>query len=303
MILKKIFAGFFKAKCYTLQQTRSNSIKSNRAVPVLFGAMKHSVTIKGNITSPIDEQWYADKAYNMQTSKHTLFISDLHLQEASPKIADIFFRFLKNDALKADALYILGDFFDVWIGDDDITDFHQRLIQALKTATDAGLPIYFMRGNRDFLMGQDFMRMSGMTLLPDPTVIHIYGQPVLLMHGDSLCTLDKAHQRFRSITQNALFQRVVYWLPLSRRRKIAAYLRERSKLHQHNLANDILDVTQEAVDKAMKEANVTTLIHGHTHRPDMHVFDHHQRIVLSDWHQRGHALQYFADHRCEFIWL
>ncbi len=222
----------------------------------------------------------------------TFFISDLHLQADEPKITAAFLYFLQEIAPQADALYILGDLFEAWIGDDDLSYFNTQIIQALKQATDKGLPIYFMRGNRDFLIGTRFMAATGMKLLADPTVIELYGVPTLLMHGDSLCTLDKKHQRARLLTLNPLLQRIALSLPLAWRRRGSLWIRGKSRQHQKNSTEYILDVTSKAVLQAMQFHHVNQLIHGHTHRPDIHMLPYGKRIVLGAWHHTGHFLSY-----------
>lgn len=228
----------------------------------------------------------------------TIFISDLHLQANEPHIAEIFLDFLHHEARKADALYILGDLFEAWIGDDDLSPFNLQIIQALKQATLSGLPIYFMRGNRDFLIGKRFIEKSGVKLLADPTLINLYGTPTLLMHGDSLCTLDQKHQKWRQMTLNPTYQKLALLLPLSLRLSIARWLRKQSGQHQRNLADYITDVNPEAVAQAMQAHQVARLIHGHTHRPAIHSLPTGQRIVLGAWHHAGNAL-YCNESVCE----
>lgn len=227
---------------------------------------------------------------------HTLFISDLHLEPKRPYITGTFFSFLKNNVPEADALYILGDFFEIWIGDDEKSAFHQSIINALKQLTDSGFPIYFMRGNRDFLIGEIFMRETGCRFLPDPTLIELYGKKILLTHGDALCISDHKHQNFRKYAQNPKYNRWFLCLPLFIRRIIARLIRNTSKKHIAKVSYTVMDVTQAAVEQHMREKDVTQLIHGHTHRPAIHSFilDNKPacRIVLSDWHHHGGALVY-----------
>ena len=231
--------------------------------------------------------------------KHTLFISDLHLEPERPEITQCFLDFLQHQVRKADALYILGDFFEVWIGDDENTPFQRAIIAALKHLTDRGFPIYFMQGNRDFLIGDDFMRATGCQFLPDPTVITLYGKKVLLTHGDALCTADLSHQRFRRYTQNPRARRFFLALPLFIRRAIARGIRKTSQRHTANVSYTIMDVTQSAVEHAMEAHDVLQLIHGHTHKPAIHPFilenKPRQRIVLGDWHTQGSVLCYQED--------
>ena len=231
-------------------------------------------------------------------SSPAIFISDLHLQAEQPRIAEIFLRFLQTEARKAQELYILGDLFEAWIGDDDLSPFNLKIVQALREATQSGLPIYFMRGNRDFLIGKRFAEKTGVKLLDDPTVIDLYGSRTLLMHGDSLCTLDEKHQKWRPITLNPTYQKIALLLPLALRRKIGRWLREQSGKHQQCLASHITDVDPNTVEQIMQTYQVTRLIHGHTHRPAIHSLTAGQRIVLGAWHSAGNAL-YCNSTSCE----
>lgn len=230
---------------------------------------------------------------------YTLFISDLHLKEAASDVAALFLQFMENQAPKADALYILGDFFEAWIGDDDKTDFNQKIILTLRSLVKNGTPIYFIRGNRDFLIGEKFAKNAGVIVLDDPAVIFLYGKPVLLMHGDSLCTLDHKHQAYRRKITNRWIQKLMLSLPLTLRRKLAKKLREKSRNRNRHLSNEITDVTLEEVLRVMHQKNVELLIHGHTHRPAIHDFlinkKPAKRVVLRAWHENGSALRYFSD--------
>lgn len=222
---------------------------------------------------------------------NTLFISDLHLEENNPEIADIFFNFLKNEAMQAEALYILGDFFEAWIGDDDLTPFNQKIISALRDATDQGLPIYLMHGNRDFLIGKKFLRATGCKLLPDEFVVNLYGVPTLLMHGDTLCTLDVKYLKFRKKSRTWLYKKLVSFKSLESRRALAAKMRAASKEHTRTADRYIMDVTQEEVERVMSKHHVQHLIHGHTHREAVHPFTLQgkpaTRTVLGPWHECG----------------
>jgi UDP-2,3-diacylglucosamine hydrolase len=224
----------------------------------------------------------------------TLFISDLHLDESRPEIVDLFERFLGGQARGAKALYILGDLFESWIGDDDDSALAQRVARALHALSESGVPVYFMRGNRDFALGETFARKAGMTILDDPTIIDLYGEPALLMHGDTLCIDDVDYQKFRRIMHNRWFQRVALALPLSLRRRIAGRLRGQSQKHVARKAEAIMDVNQSAVESAMRTHGVRLLIHGHTHRPATHNFDvdgrNAERIVLGDWYDQSSIL-------------
>ena len=221
----------------------------------------------------------------------TFFISDLHLDESRPDIVDQFERFLTEEARGADALYILGDLFESWIGDDDASPLAERVARALRALRDSGVPIYFMRGNRDFVLGKKYADRAGMTILDDPTVVDLHGARALLMHGDTLCTDDVDYQKFRRLMHNRLFQRIALAMPLSWRRAFAAKLRGQSQKHVSAKREEIMDVNQAAVESAMREHGVNLLIHGHTHRPATHRFDldsrNAERIVLGDWYEQS----------------
>ncbi|MCW3147987.1 UDP-2,3-diacylglucosamine diphosphatase [Stutzerimonas stutzeri] len=224
-----------------------------------------------------------------------LLISDLHLEEERPDITRAFLYFLESRACKADALYILGDFFEVWIGDDAMTPFHHSIARALRHLSDQGTRVFLMHGNRDFLLGKAFCREAGCSLLPDPSRIELNGQHVLLLHGDSLCTRDEAYMHLRRRLRNPLSLFILRHLPLSTRRKLARKLRKESRAQTRMKASDIVDVTLDEVPRLMREHDVRTLIHGHTHRPATHTLELDgqpaQRIVLGDWDRQGWALQ------------
>lgn len=224
-----------------------------------------------------------------------LLISDLHLEQGRPDISRAFLHFLKTRAVQAQALYILGDFFEVWIGDDAISPFQRSIAQALRQLSDSGTRIYLMHGNRDFLLGRAFCREAGCTLLPDPSVIDLAGEKVLLMHGDSLCTRDTSYMKLRRWLRNPLSLFILRNLPLATRQKLARKLRNESQAQTRMKANEIVDVTPDEVLRLMAEHGVRTLIHGHTHRPATHQLQVNgqtaQRIVLGDWDKQGWALQ------------
>jgi UDP-2,3-diacylglucosamine hydrolase len=224
------------------------------------------------------------------------FISDLHLEETRPDITAIFLKFLCDIGKPDNVLYILGDFFEVWIGDDDLTAFNLQIIKALRAASDAGLKIYFMPGNRDFLIGKKFLRMTGCELLPDEYVLNIARRPILLMHGDTLCTGDVNYLKFRRKSRNWFMQKFFLMKKLSTRQLIAANLRAKSKMHTSTVPDHLMDVTQAQVEHVMRKHKVKQLIHGHTHRPESHHFDIDgqaaMRIVLAPWHERGCVLMY-----------
>ena len=224
-----------------------------------------------------------------------LLISDLHLEEKRPDITRAFLLFLATRARQAEALYILGDFFEVWIGDDGMTPFQHEIADALRELSEAGTRIYLMHGNRDFLIGQRFCREAGCTLLSDPHKVQMNGEPVLLMPGDSLCTLDVGYMKLRRWLRNPLSLLILRNLPLSTRQKLARKLRNESRAQTRMKASDIVDVTPEEVVRIMAEYGVRTLIHGHTHRPAVHELivngQAARRIVLGDWDRQGWALQ------------
>lgn len=224
-----------------------------------------------------------------------LLISDLHLEEKRPDITRAFLHFLVTRARQAEALYILGDFFEVWIGDDGMTPFQHEIAGALRELSASGTRIYLMHGNRDFLIGKRFCREAGCTLLSDPHKVQMGGDPVLLMHGDSLCTLDVGYMKLRRWLRNPLSLLILRNLPLSTRQKLARKLRNESRAQTRMKASDIVDVTPEEVVKIMARHDVRTLIHGHTHRPAAHELNVNghaaRRIVLGDWDRQGWALQ------------
>lgn len=227
---------------------------------------------------------------------HTLFISDLHLQESEPRIVALFSEFLKQHAPEAEALYILGDFFEAWPGDDENTPFSQKIRALLKDCVNQGTPVYMMPGNRDFLLGPRFAKDTGCTILRDPSVIQLYGQPILLLHGDTLCTQDKLHQYYRRFIQNPLLNRIgTKILPLSVRHKIGRLLRKISKKRTQNLNATIMDVIPETVSKAFKNSGARIMIHGHTHTQKIENSQtenqSYTRYVLGSWHEKGCALK------------
>ncbi len=229
---------------------------------------------------------------------HKLFISDLHLHEERPQITRAFFHFLHTQAIHAEALYILGDFFDAWIGDDDDAQLPQEVATELFALKKKGVAIYFMHGNRDFLLGSTYTSKAGMTLIPDGIIIDLYGTPTLLMHGDSLCTDDTEYQQFRTMVRSPQWQQQILAQPLAVRRALAAQMREKSQSMNSLKAEDIMDVSHAEVITQMEAAGVSRLIHGHTHRPARHqlIINNKpaERIVLGDWHDSGWCIK--ADH-------
>ncbi len=218
----------------------------------------------------------------------TLFISDLHLEESRPDITGAFLAFLNEKAPGAERLFILGDFFEAWIGDDERTPLQEQVASALKGLSNTGTDIFLMHGNRDFLIGDDFCQRAGATLLNDPTVIDLHGTPALLLHGDSLCTADVEYQRFRNAMRNPQMQQMMLARPLKDRQQMARQLREVSMAKNQGKAEAIMDVTPEEVVKELEAHDVQLMIHGHTHRPAIHELEANgkpaRRIVLGDWH-------------------
>jgi len=223
--------------------------------------------------------------------KRIIFISDLHLSAANPNMAALFMDFLKGPVKGAQALYILGDLFDVWVGQDIHTAFQLSIQQALSAVVKNGTAVYFMNGNRDFLMQNAYLTAVGIKRLTDPTIIDLYGTPTLLMHGDSLCTEDKAYQRFRRVAQNPITRFLFMCLPKKMRDNISKKLRAKSQQYQKTQSLTILDVTEVAVHKVMRQHQVSQLIHGHVHRPNIHEVNSgakgSKRLVLGDWHDKA----------------
>lgn len=236
----------------------------------------------------------------------TLFISDLHLDASRPAITDLFLAFLRSEALAADALYILGDLFEAWIGDDTPSPAADAVAAALKEVSDAGVPVYFIRGNRDFLLGEQYAARAGMRILTDPSVIDLYGTPVLLQHGDLLCTDDLPYQQFRAQTRDPAFQAQFLAQPLAARIAFAQKARDASQSRQSEMKQGdraqfetVTDVAPAEVEATFVRYGVDTMIHGHTHRPAVHSLmaggQARTRIVLGDWYEQGSVLRVTAD--------
>ena len=226
----------------------------------------------------------------------TLLISDLHLTEERPEANERFIALLEEKGRAADALYILGDFFEYWIGDDDLAEpFNAVVAGLLKDLTRRGVPVYLMHGNRDFLIGEGFCAETGSTLLQDPTVVDIAGVKTLLMHGDTLCTDDLDYQTWRRKARDPAFQAAFLAKPLDERRQQVHQMREKSKQVVQEKTAEIMDVNDEAVRAALRSHGVRRLIHGHTHRPGRHAIEvdgkRCERWVLPDWYGRGGYLQ------------
>ena len=229
----------------------------------------------------------------------TYFISDLHLSAQRDDINQCLFTFLRDQAPQADALYVLGDLFEIWIGDDDENCFTLSIAKAFKTLRESGVPVYFIHGNRDFLIRQRFAKKAGFTLLPEQVVIDLYGVPTLIMHGDELCTKDTDYQAFRKKARSWWWPKIILSMPLSTRRKLAQKGRATSKQKQSMLSDEIMDVTPQEVTNQMQQFSVKRLIHGHTHRPAIHELilndQPAQRIVLGDWYEQGSILKVSED--------
>ncbi len=224
----------------------------------------------------------------------TLFISDLHLTGERPEINRLFLRFLAGEARGAEALYVLGDLFEAWLGDDLILPDHRPILEGFRQLTESGVPVYVMRGNRDFLLGEGFEAFTGCTLIADPHVIDLYGRRTVLMHGDTLCTDDLPYQQLRSTLRNPAW--IADFLERSPEERIALahQLRDKSKEEISRKAQGIMDVNAAAVEAAFRTHQAELLIHGHTHRPAAHHGEvdgtPRERHVLTDWYREGHAL-------------
>lgn len=223
----------------------------------------------------------------------TLFISDLHLSAERPALAALFLDFLRERGAQMNVLYILGDLFEVWIGDDAIHPAYQPVLSALRELA-ARVPVYVMHGNRDFLMGDAFAKVSGCRLLTEPAVIDLNGERTLLMHGDVLCTDDVEYQQFRAHVRNPETQRQFLAMTVEQRIGMARQFRDASRERSRYKTEEIMDVNQAAVAATMSAHDVRLFIHGHTHRPAIHRFELNgrevRRIVLGDWYEQGSVL-------------
>lgn len=211
------------------------------------------------------------------------FIADLHLSESRPELTALFLRFMRERAVQAQAVYILGDLFDFWVGDDEESPLIDAVKQAIRAVGDSGVKCYFQHGNRDFMIGQDFARACGMMLLPDYQVVELFGRKALLCHGDTLCTDDVRYQKFRKKVHQKWRQRLFLMLPLAVRLRIAEKIRRASKADKQQKPAEIMDVNPQFTAETVKKFGVPLLIHGHTHRENIHVNDEFTRIVLGDW--------------------
>lgn len=225
----------------------------------------------------------------------TLFISDLHLDASRPHITQLFVDFVRDEATRANALYILGDLFEAWIGDDTPDDTGDQVAEALAGLHAAGVPCFYIHGNRDFLLGDAYARRARMTLLPDPCVIDIEGEPTLLMHGDLLCTDDAPYQAFRQQSHTPAWQRAFLARPVAEREAFAAQARAESRRYTRSVEDAITDVNAKTVMETMRHHRVLKLIHGHTHRPAVHTLEldgrDAERVVLGDWYEQSSVLR------------
>ncbi len=213
-----------------------------------------------------------------------LFISDLHLQPSHPKTCQAFFDFLEQHAVAAEALYLLGDLFEYWAGDDDIdSPDHLPVINAIRRVSDAGVAVYWIAGNRDFLVGPAFAKATGATILNEPHVATIAGQRIVLLHGDAQCTDDVNYMQFRSQVRQPEWQAQFLSMPLAQRKAIIAGMRQNSRADQGNKSYDSMDVTPQAIGQVFAQTGTSVMIHGHTHRPALHVRGAERRYVLPDW--------------------
>ncbi|MDW6003713.1 UDP-2,3-diacylglucosamine diphosphatase [Vibrio mangrovi] len=232
---------------------------------------------------------------------HTLFISDLHLTPTRPEITAAFQHLMQHRAPQADALYILGDLFDFWIGDDDPGSFAQTIKDEFRKLTSSGTPCYFVHGNRDFLIGKRFSRETGVQLLGEKTLIELYGKRLVIMHGDTLCLDDVRYLQFRKKVHQPWLQWIYYRLPFTLKQRIVSKVKQDVRMDKQSKSLAIMDVTQAEVERVMAEYQVDMMIHGHTHRPNIHHFDvdgtEKTRIVLGDWDHELSVLEYHQDSR------
>lgn len=226
----------------------------------------------------------------------TLFISDLHLEADRPEIGAQFRSFLDGEARDAEALYILGDLFEAWLGDDDPNPYYTAMKAALRALVDRGVAVFFMHGNRDFMIGQQFAKETGIALLDDPHTIDLYGETVLLSHGDALCTDDVEYQTVRAMTRNPDWQAMMLRKSIEERIAFAVAARQQSLERGESMSDDIMDVNDDAVAALFRQYDVATLLHGHTHRPAVHHLDvdkkTRRRIVLGDWYEQGSVVRW-----------
>ncbi|MFZ6861289.1 UDP-2,3-diacylglucosamine diphosphatase [Undibacterium sp. Ji67W] len=226
----------------------------------------------------------SEKQTTAQPKTVALFVSDIHLSPSLPKTTLAFLNFLVEQGTKTEQLYILGDMFEYWVGDDDIFDkYNAEIVQTLHNLTSAGIQLFWIAGNRDFLIGEDFATATGMQLLTDPSIITVAGKKIALCHGDEQCTDDTSYMQFRSQVRNIEWQRNFLALPLAQRKTIVSGMRENSKMQQSQKALSIMDVNPTAIAQLFASTACHYLIHGHTHRPALHEQNGQYRYVLPDW--------------------
>ena len=234
----------------------------------------------------------------------TYFISDLHLERIESPITNIFTAFL-DDLNQNDSLYILGDLFESWIGDDNVSELSQYISDRLLMLSERNISVAIMHGNRDFLIGEDFCKASSIELINDPRIIEIDTKKVMLTHGDELCTDDKEYQAFRSVVRNPLWQKDFLNFPISKREKIAGEAKDASKDSKENKAMEIMDVNTDAVLKAFNDQNIEIMIHGHTHRPNIHKVSNEgknlTRYVLGDWSKNSAIILKWNEAKVELM--
>jgi UDP-2,3-diacylglucosamine hydrolase len=234
----------------------------------------------------------------------TYFISDLHLEKIKSPITNIFTKFL-DELNKNDSLYILGDLFESWIGDDDVSELSQYIADRLGSLSERNISVAIMHGNRDFLIGEDFCKASSIELINDPLIIEINTKKVMLTHGDELCTDDKEYQAFRSVVRNPLWQKDFLNFPISKREKIAGEAKDASKDSKENKTMEIMDVNTDAVFKAFNDHEIEIMIHGHTHRPNIHKISNEgknlTRYVLGDWSKNSAIILKWNEAEVELI--
>ena len=226
----------------------------------------------------------------------TIFISDIHISDDYPEIYQQFLDFIKNLDHNTNALYILGDLFEYWIGDDDPNPIFKKIQTELKDLSKINVSVFFMHGNRDFLVGDEFAEKSHIKILSDPSIIELYGERILISHGDIFCIDDEEYQSFRKQTRDPQWQEMILEKPLEYRRNFAQIAREKSLEHTQLENEEIMDVNEDEVKKILDKFNLSTIIHGHTHRPFIHNTIsnevNYRRIVLGDWYEQGSILEW-----------
>lgn len=229
----------------------------------------------------------------------TLFLSDLHLEDEVPERTEWLLNLLDGPARESEAIYILGDLFEYWVGDDALSATAEQVAVAMANLRASGVVCFFMHGNRDFLLGEKYAALAGLELLPEASTIDLYGKPTLLLHGDALCTDDTEYQAFRQQSRNPAWQAAILALPVPERIQLAQNARAASEKHMASASADIMDVNAEAVCRAFRTNKVSRMIHGHTHRPALHEIDlgdvQAERYVLADWYTEGSYLEVSAE--------